>query len=445
MPPEDSHVPTPQGLSLHLPGGRIHIDTRDITTLDPITGEPAVLATSGYVHPYLERSVLGGSVEADMVGGLAPRSGEVRVGITPGSNAVQLINHSVLEAGGGSLPLAVTFDVDVVGSDGSTVSSSVVGPIAGNATAFLPFTPPFGQVGFVRVRPMTAAGAGELYRFGLTAQENGFQNHVEGRYRDLDDSNLPGLVDLGFDVEFGTGAGGEVNDFGLLLSNSSASSQSVTMTAIYRRGGVPMLVAPRVFSLRSGRTVFLGTSDARSFGLEGAEQSWFRDLFGDVFAFGGFEAVTVQVQAPRDVDVSGRQMDAGFGSYYRVLPPYPRTNRACIFGIPVATSTLSGTRSWVVITNTTNGDLRVPVRAFTPGMGTEYILNDILVPARSRLDWSPDGIQLREEPTATVGPFVDRLRFSMTPSVGALFSSRVEQRDGAGLLLFIRPTIIMEQ
>ena len=148
------------------------------------------------------------------------------------------------------------------------------------------------------------------------------------------------------------------------------------------------------------------------------------------------------LRAPNAVDVSARHKDAFVGAFYRIIPPIPATNRACVFDMPVAISTLSGIRSWVTITNTTTGSLTVPVRAFTPARGTEYFLPDIVVPPLSRLDWSPDGIQLREQPTATVGPFVNFLRLDLTPIVGALFNARVEAREASGAPVYIRPGMV---
>lgn len=424
-------------------GGWVHVDTRDVTTMDAVTGEPVPVATSGFIFPYVERALQGGSAERDSLAGLAPRADEVRVCVSSATYAVQLVNHSIMEMAPASVPLPVTFDVDVVGSDGSTVSSSVVGPVPGNGTVALPFTPPFGTVGFVRVRPTTPAGAGEQYRFSVSSREATLQNHAEGRFAEPDDALFPTLVDVGFDVEFGTDPDGNVHDFGVFLCNGSGASQTVTLQAIYRlAGGQPMLTTPRLFVLRTGRSVFMGTTDTVSFGLEIGETSWFSDLFGDAFVAQDFEAVTLYIQAPGGVDVSARHFDPSSTAFYRILTEIPRTNRACFSNVPVATSTLSSTRTWISITNTTASQLTVPVRAFTPAMGTEYILPDLIVPPRSRLDWSPDGIQLREEPTATVGPFVNRLRLEFVPTVGALFSGRVESRDAGGQLLYIRPTIV---
>ncbi len=423
-------------------GGWVHVDTRDTTTLDAVTGEPVPLATSGFVFPYIERDVLGSAAEQDALGGLAPRADEVRVCVSSRTYAVQLINHSVMEMGGGSVPLAVSFDVELVGADGTTVpAAGSPFVVAGNATVALPFSPPFGSIGFVRVTPTAAPAAGELRRFSISSREFTLQNHAEGRYREASDSVFPGLVEMGFDVEHGPDGDGNIHDFGVMLCNGSTSSQTVTLFAVFRRGGLPILTTPRLFNLRAGRSVFMGTTNSVSFGLEGAEVSWFNDIFGDAFSAGGLEAVTLYIQAPRAVDVSARHFDASGASFYRVLTSYPRTNRACHYDVPIATSTLSTRRSWLVITNTGTGPLTVPVRVYTPILGTEYALPDIVVPPQSRLDWSPDGIQLREEPTDTVGPFVQFLRIDMVPNVGALFGGRVESRDGGGQLTYIRPTL----
>ncbi len=424
-------------------GGWIRVDTRDITTLVVATGEPTVLSTSGFVYPYIQRDILGAGVESDALAAQATRADEVRVAVTPSTTSVQLVNQSVMEMAGGSVPLARMVEVALVGADGTMPTPTVI-PVAPNAAFDVPFGGLTGGVGHVRVRPMPAAAAGELNRFSIAARESALQINAESRFRETSDAHLAGLLDVGFDVEFGADAGGTVHDFGTLLCNGSASTQSVVLQAIYRRGGQPMLTAPRLFSLRAGRTVFLATTDSLSLGLEGTETSWLSDLFGDVFAFGGFEAVTLVIQAPAAVDVSARHMDAAFGSFYRILPAQVQTNRACIYNMPVATSTASGTRTWISITNTTTGELTVPVRAFTPMLGTEYILPDIVVPARSRLDWSPDGTQLREMPTATVGPFVSFLRLDMAPVSGALFAGRVEARDASGALLYARPVMVRD-
>ncbi|MDF1699643.1 MAG: hypothetical protein P1V36_00595, partial [Planctomycetota bacterium] len=423
-------------------GGWIHVDTRDVTTLDPVTGEPTPTATTGFIFPYISRRIgSGSSAEADSIAGLVPRADTAHVAVFGRTLQVQLVNHSVTEMAPGSVPLAVTFDVDVIGADGTTVASSVV-PVPANGSVSVPFTPPVGAIGFVRATPMTPAAAGELYRFSIASRESTIQVHAEGRYRELRDADFPSLVDIGFDVEFGLDGVGNIHDFGLMMSNTSSATQTVTLRAILRSGGTPLLVTPRQFTLPAGRAVFMGTTNTLSAGLVNPEVSWFSDLFGDVFSFGGFEAVTLVVQAPREVDLSARHFDASGTAFYRVLSPIPLTNRACVTDCPVATSTLSGTRSWITITNPTSGELVVPVRAYTPALGTEYLLPDLVVPAFTRFDWSPDGIQLREEPTDTVGPFVTRLRIDLTPSTGALFNGRVESREVAGALNFIRPEIV---
>ena len=101
-------------------GGWVHVDTRDIMTLDPTTGEPTPTSTSGFIFPYIQRGIVGGNAEEDSVAGIVPRADEAHVCVFGPTLAVQLINHSVTEMGGGSTPLAVTFDVDVSGARACT-------------------------------------------------------------------------------------------------------------------------------------------------------------------------------------------------------------------------------------------------------------------------------------------------------------------------------------
>jgi hypothetical protein len=424
--------------------GWLRVETRDVNNPDAATGEPTPTATSGYVFPYLERSTTSGDIEADTVPGIAQHSGGVSLTITPQTNMIQLVNDSITEnPGGNEIPLGVTYAVSTFGADGapSGTTVNVIVPPRGTYE----FAPSV-TLGHVHVEPRAPVPPSppNHVRCSLAAREGTVATHVEARFLEMEGSQASSLLSTGFDVEYGMGAGGNVHDFALVMSNDSGSDQSVVLQAIYRRGGQPVLTTPRAYLLRNQHTVWMATSTSQSQGLGTNEPSLFQDLFGDVFQFQGFEAVTLYVQAPRSVDVSARQFDAAFSSFHRILRPTPRTNRAGTYDLPVAPSTLSGTRSYVSITNPTSADLTVPIRAFTPMMGTEYILPSVIVPAYSRLDWSPDGLMLREEPTDTVGPTVDFLRIQMTPLSGALFGARVERREPSQAIVYIRPALVRD-
>ena len=422
-------------------GGSITVETRDVTMLDPVTGEPTPVATSGYVFPYLHRQQLGGSTEVDATPALVGHDDGVTIALTPASNRVQLLNQSFDQFAGGAVPQAVIFAINEFDAAGSQVGATLNQLVAANG-AFDWF--PTVTTGQVRVEPVGVFGPQRRNRFALATRENNLQTHVESRATEETIDHWPSLVNMGFEVAFGNDAAGNTHDFALVLSNPSARDESLTLQAVYRKGGVPVLTLPRGYSLGAGRTVYMRTTTRDSLGLRQGEDSWFEDLFGDVFLSTGFGEVTLYLQAPRSLDLSARHYDPAFGAFYQVLRSVPRTNRACIYDLPIQVTTASGTRNYISITNTTNGNLEVPVRAFTPMLGTEYILDPIVVPPFSRYDWSPDGMIFREEPTDTVGPAVPFLRFDLTPTTGALFRGRTEGRNAQGFFNYIAPTLVRD-
>lgn len=420
-------------------GGWVCVETRDVNNLDAVTGEPTPLPTSGSVHAYAHRQSLAAGTEEDATPGVTARTSGVSLTVTPDTDRIQLLSYTFDQNAAGAVPQAVLYAISTFGADGAQVGPS--------ATQFVPASGAFTWVptvstGHVRVEPVGAPfPAVRQIRYALVAQENGFQSHVESRYTEASINHWSGLLDLGFELSFGSDDAGNVHDFALVLSNPTGRTESLTLQAVYRKGGAPVLTVPRGYVLGAGRTVYMRTTTRDSFGLRQGEDSWFADLFGDVFASTGFDEVTVYVQAPRSIDVSARHYDPSFNAFYRVLRSIPRTTRACIFDLPIQVTTAGGKRNYISITNTTNGNLEVPIRAFTPALGTEYILDSITVPALSRFDWSPDGMVFREEPTDTAGPPVPFLRFDMVPLTGALFRSRTELRDSNGLLFFVTPTL----
>ncbi|MDJ0522344.1 MAG: hypothetical protein QNJ90_09770 [Planctomycetota bacterium] len=423
-------------------GGWVCVETRDVTTPQPVIGEPTPLPTTGFVFAYLHRELLGGNNEVDSTPGLAGRASGVTLPITPDTGRIQLINHSFDQNAIAAIPQAVLYRIETFDESGNQAGAAVTQFVAANGTFdWLPGV----TTGYVRVEPIGAPFPPQRQiRYGLAARENGFHMHVESRYTEATLGHWPGLLDLGFDVNFGTDEAGNVHDFGLLLNNPTGSSESLSLIAVYRKGGAPVLTIPRGYVLGAGRTVYMRTTTRDSIGLLQGEDSWFDDIFGDVFATQTFDEVTLYVQAPRSLDVSVRHFDPSFNAFYQVQRAIPRSNRACVFDLPIQVSQAGGTRNYVSITNTTTSPLTVPIRGYTPMLGTEYILDSIEVPALATIDWSPDGQTFREEPTDTVGPPVSFMRFDFAPTTGALFRGRTEGRDPSRQLEFITPTAIRD-
>ncbi len=420
-------------------GGYVRVETRDVMTLDAVTGLPTQVPTSGFVLPSIHRSVGGGSPEEDSSGGIAPRASGVSLALTPYTNRAQLINFSTLENAGGAMAQPLQFDIRTFDASGAQVGVTQQPVVAANAT--FEWTPTT-TTGYVSIEPTPAViPAGFHVQYALAGRENTIQTSVESRFLEPNTGHWPGILDLGFEMAFGSDLAGNLHDFGLVMSNPTTSTETVVLQAIYRKGGNPILTSPRTFVLGGGRSVIMKSSTTLSRGLEQGEVSWFDDLFGDVFQAQDLDEFTLVVQAPNTLNVSARHYDPSFNAFYQVLRAIPRTNRACIYGFPIETTASGGFRNYVSITNTTNGPLKVPIRGFTPMLGTEYILPTVTVPARSRLDWSPDGMIFREQPSDTVGPPVTNLRLEMVPLTGALFRSRSEARDQNELLIFITPRL----
>lgn len=432
-------------------GGWVYIDTRDVTTLDAITGEPTPTATSGYVETYLHRGLVGTGGEQDDISGFTGRATGVQVAVMPATDSVQIVNYSFNQvAGGPVMPLPISYTVSSFDAFGALlVSTPVVVPA--NGSAALPFTTG-AAVWSVRVEPTAGAlppppplPAVQTIRYGVIARENGLQNHQEARYQDEPPVHWTGQMDLGFEVDFGPDSAGNVHDFALLMSNPTTTDASIVLRAVYSADGQPLLTQPRGYVLGAGRTVYMRTTTRDSLGLDtaGGEVSFFDDLFGDVFLATGFEEVTLHVQVPSSIDLSARHFDPAFASFWQVLKQFPLSNNVNVADLPIQVTQGTGLRNLVSITNPTTGPLRVPVRGFTPG-GTEYILDDLEVPAYTRMDWTPDGMNFREDPSDTTGPIVPYMQFLFTPSGGAFFRGRTVARDANGLIFFITPMMIRD-
>jgi hypothetical protein len=291
-------------------------------------------------------------------------------------------------------------------------------------------TPPPGQT----------APAGTLFRGVVTGLESDPQVQIEAQLLETRDSTL-GLRDVGFDLMFGRDAEGNYHDFAVVATNPLTSDQTVVLQAVNLADGTPLLPGPRAIGLEPNATKYEATTTADSRGLELGELSVFSDIFGDVTDTTSLQILTVQLSVPRGVDVSARDFDSVFKSYYRIVPGRQSTNDMGVAGVEYETSTISGVRNWISLMNPIGTDVEVFIRGRTPG-GTEYILDSVIVDAFGRVDWSPDGEIFREDPTDITGPPVPFMSFRFTSTAGIFVSGRKERRTAiVGLIVGMTPQV----
>ncbi len=400
-----------------LLGGWLAVDSRSATVFDAVSGEPVGLATTGHVFPSIERVRSGVTPRHDVSTGIGTRAGGVAVTLLEDTTGIQILNDTHDPVPGGPvdpMPLdviATFYDVD---GDVVTTTPLTIPPQGSVSLA------PAVTTGHVRIEPdLTGVPAARVIAYAAGAREDSFHVHTERRFQEASDTDLPGQYDAGFEVDFGTDVYGNVSDFGVVMSNPTTTDQAVVLAAVFTSGGVPVVADNRAVLLPAGRTVYMSTTDIESRGLVVGESSIFADIFGDPTASPARTRVSLFFQVPRSVDISARAFDSSFDTYHRRVGAQLRTKAGFVVDLPIQTTTTIGTRTWLQLTNTTGSDIDVPMRLFTPG-GTEYVLDTIVVPAFTRVDWSPDGTIYREDPTDTVGPPVTRVGILVTP-LGGLF------------------------
>lgn len=424
-------------------GGWLRVESRNAHVVSAATGEPLPTATSGFLVPYLSRTLTGLASDADALSGVTGYPSGVNIAVTPNTDTIQLVNYSYNQGAGATVPVAVTFAVSTFDTTGALVGAPVAVPVAGNGSAtFAPAVP----VGSIRIAPgATVPGAPALpllqrIRYAAVARESGLQQHVEHRYHETGLGHLSAQIDMGFEVDFGVDAAGNTHDFEVLMSNPTATDVTIQLTAVYLEGAGPLLTTPRAFVLDAGRTVLMRTETVDSIGLAGPEVSLFDDIFGNVFLATGLRRATLAFQVPATTDVSARQFDPAFASFYRVLRAFPRSNNVCVYDVPIQETLLTGLRNTISITNPTTGSVTVPIEGFTPG-GTRYILDAVTVGPQTRFDWTPDGNVFREDPTDPTGPPVAFMRFLFSPNVGLYIRGDTTRRDLPGAIIFEKPHV----
>lgn len=416
-------------------GGFLYVDSRDASTLDT-DGLPTPVATSGYIYPTLESRLGGITPIADAYEGFVWRSSTLSTSVTPETRAVHISNMSVDFMAGGAIPKGLAMTLKEYDTAGDIVVDTMIF-VPPNAT----FTHVPAGYGMVSAEPL---GTADLFQIGMRGFERDFYTSIEQRYKRNFDTQMPNLRELGFEVDFGVDFGNNRHDFGLLMSNPTDEDQTIVLRGILRaNGGEPLLTTPRFFIVGAHRTVFMATTTSKSFGLDVGEDSFFDDLFGEVLTATSFEAVTLSMQVPRDLNASVRRFDPAFNSFYVIQHGILRTAEAAALALRIEPFLGTGIFNDVLITNITNSDISMPVRMTTPG-GTRYTLDTVTVPALSRYRWSPDGLQLREDPTDTIGPFVDRGCFRFSPPSGLLFRGRRREINNTDTIILITPQILRD-
>ena len=420
--------------SIVIGGGWLHVDTRDVTTLDA-EGEPTATATSGFVAAYMQRSRVGR--EEDGALGAAFRDAFTFVSVIPTTLAVQVINTSYDPMAAGSVPTAVSVDITEYDAFGvPTLPTSVVVPANGSI-----LVAPLTSTGRIEVVPTPPPGqpapATTMFRIATAALEADPQVFIEARLADI--PRPAGQRFVGFDLEFGVDFVGNEYDFEVVATNASDGGvdETVVLEGIFRSNGSPILASPRLIGLDDKRTKLLRTTTRDSQGLDNTEQSPFDDIFGDVALATSLETFTVVFSVPAGVDISARAFNA-FKAFYRTLPGRKLTTDVVVCGVEVPTRVGTGVTNLVSLMNPRNVPLQVNIRGATPG-GTIYFLDPVIVNPFSRFDWSPDGLIFTEDPSDINEPPVPFMSFRFTGQGGMFFNARRDRRDVQDLIISIVP------
>jgi hypothetical protein len=180
-------------------------------------------------------------------------------------------------------------------------------------------------------------------------------------------------------------------------------------------------------------------------GLDTGEESPFDDLFADMDTDPAFEQYTFALTIPTAVNTSMRNYDSVFSAFFRILPSTSRlSTRVNITDIPGQTTTATGKRTWIDISNPFQGSIDVFPTVTTPG-GTVYVLDPVSVGARMRVRFSPDGNIFREIPNDPLSPPVPFLSLELSGAGGLFYNARKTTRNAQDLILFMRPTIVRNE
>lgn len=389
----------------------------------------------GLVVVYADRTIAGTKRSAAKAATYRP--GTIYSALSPFSTSYQVINHSKTAGG---VPTAATYDITMYDPFGDVVSSTPGVAFAASETMTFPVS--LGTVGMVSVTPVAPLPADPLTL--VTVREDVLPVHSEYRFRHEKDTRLT-AVPYAFDLEFGRDApgAGNVNDFGVMLSNPTSSLETLIINGIYRANGTTILGVPQFVSIEPHSTKFLATRTIDSYGLDlaGGETSPFEALFGDVSAAGSVTSFSMLVTASADVNVSARHYDSLFSTYCRIVSPRRLTTAVNVSNMPIQTTTAGAIRTYVDFMNPTGFDQTVFVRGFTPG-GTEYVLDSFVLGPNRRVRWSQDGTIFREDPFDLLLPPVGFMSFEFSATGGIHVGARTEIRDVIGIFTDQVPIIV---
>lgn len=416
-------------------GGWLEIETRDITTLDPVTGSPTPTTTSGLISAYTERFET--ALDSDGARGVAFRDDFHYVSFNQFTIAYQIINRSYSPAAGGETAEPVT--VDVVEYDPFGVPSAPIAmPLDANGSILFV---PISASGRIEVTPAVTTPATTEVLIATAGLEADPQVFVEARLLEVDRDSFQRFI--GFDVEFGTDPAGNVYDFFVQATNPTTRNATITLEGVWRSDGSPILNTPRIVAVDSKRTKILATTDLLSQGLDDQEDSPFSDIFGPVDAQPfDLDVCTVIFSVSADVSLSARGWNA-YKSFYRVLPGRKLTTQVIALGIDVPVTTATAARNFVTLMNPRSNEIQVNVRGYTPG-GTEYLLDPVVVPAYTRIEWSADGMIFTEDPTDQTQDQVPFMGFMFAAQGGMFFNARRVLRELDDELRAMSPQVVRD-
>jgi hypothetical protein len=430
------------GLLSPLPGspfavpsqGELHVP---ITLTDDWLLIETMAPTEGLVEPYLISQRAGPDVETTGAAVLATTQSAIP--IHPNTDGVLFFNNSKFAGA----PTAADFVFTFHATDGSATPIPV--PLVGTVgTAFVPV--PLGSVGHLSVVPAPfpqTAPAGTEFAFTLATHEDAdIVLDVDEQRRRLDDG-ASAQADLL--VDFGQDAEGNYHDFDQLVSNVSDATAALTILNVYTETGQVLLPSPRVVTLAARETRLFATNLSDSLGLELGETHPFADVFGDVFAAGGFGRYRFDLLIDEGIFLTARQFDPLAGDFAGRVRPQSRNHVQGALVFNAQTTADGGITNELYLTNSSAGQITVNVRAFTRTEGTEYMLSQLVVPARSTVAWSPDGLGLRETPGDVVAPPVRDFRFLFSSNGPLNVFGRQRIRNGADLIVVVTPHVVIQE
>ena len=184
---------------------------------------------------------------------------------------------------------------------------------------------------------------------------------------------------------FGTETSGpdSFEDFVILARNDSDSSRTVSVNQIRTSDGGVILASPR--------SIILAPHESR---IVTTQQPPFDDLFGDATG-APFLHVWMEYSAPPEVAVSFRQFNPLTNTDTMTVHAHPVGHVFHTLDVFPSPTLLSGTRTITTVINPFGSEISVDVFAVIPqpdGFDSGFdLLTTLTIPARSSIDFSPDG------------------------------------------------------